>query len=548
MPYAPNIVFRMRWMIGLALLAIAAALPVALAGSRAELPATGDAPVVTAPQPSLSPALADIAARSPQKRVEVIVQLNQGTTRSAAAPLLRELGGKVTRDLHIIHAVVAELPAAGASELASRTEVHAVSLNAAAKSQAIGDGTATSYNQSIQSPYLWNTYRGNGRGVGVAVVDTGIAGDLADFRTSSIDKRSRVIGSAVVNPDATTATDRYGHGTHVAGIIAGDSRNRDDADGNKGRYMGVAPKANLISIKASDDDGNATVLDVIAGVQFAVDHKAEYNIRVLNLSVESTSIESFKTDPLDAAVEAAWFKGIFVVAAAGNRGPGDGSVSHAPGNDPYVVTVGAVDDKGTKEIADDEPTSWSSRGTTQDGFSKPDVYAPGAKIVSNLAPGSAYSRLCSDCVSDGGEYIRAGGTSMAAPMVAGAAAIGFQLDPTMTPNRAKALLRDSDRPLTDSIDELSMVDAARRFFGDGGKLANQGLEPNTYIDPATGEIDYTRSRWSRSRWSEASDLLRSSWSRSSWSLAPDSLGSDSAAVATARSSWSRSSWSTSWTK
>ena len=185
---------------------------------------------------------------------------------------------------------------------------------------------------------------------------------------------------------------------------------------------------------------------------------------------------------------------------------------------------------------------------TQDGFAKPDIYAPGARIVSNLAPGSAYSRLCTDCVVRRRQYIRAGGTSMAAPMVAGAAAIGFQLDPTLTPNRVKALLRDSDRPLTDAIDELSMVDAARRFFGDGGKLANQGLEPNTYIDPATGEIDYTRSRWSRSRWSEAGELLRSSWSRSSWSLAPDSLGTDSAAVATARSSWSRSSWSTSWTK
>ena len=156
--------------------------------------------------------------------------------------------------------------------------------------------------------------------------------------------------------------------------------------------MGVAPAANLISIKASDDEGNATVLDVIAGIQFAVDHKAEYNIRVLNLSLESSATESYKTDPLDAAVEAAWFKGIFVVAAAGNRGPGGDAVSHAPGNDPYVVTVGAVDDKGTKEIADDEPTSWSSRGTTQDGFAKPDIYAPGAKIVSNLAPGSKYTR------------------------------------------------------------------------------------------------------------------------------------------------------------
>jgi serine protease AprX len=537
----------MRWMIGIALLAIAAS-TVALTGSRAALPAA-DAPVAAAETlPSLNPALADLAARSPHKRVEVIVQLNPGTTRGAAAPLVRELGGKVTRDLHIINAVAAELPAAGARELASRPEVRAVSPNAATKSQATGDGLATSYNASIQTPYLWNTYRGNGRGVGVAIVDTGIAGDLPDFRRSSLDKTSRVVGSAVVNPDATTAGDRYGHGTHVAGIIAGDSRNRDDGDANKNRFMGVAPAANLISIKASDDDGNATVLDVIAGIQFAVDHKADYNIRVLNLSLESSATESYKTDPLDAAVEAAWFKGIFVVAAAGNRGPGDGSVSHAPGNDPYVVTVGAVDDKGTKEIADDEPASWSSRGTTQDGFAKPDIYAPGAKIVSNLAPNSKYSELCSDCVSDGGEYIRAGGTSMSAPMVAGAAAIGFQLDPTLTPNRAKALLRDSDRPLTDSIDELSLVDAARRFVSDGGRLANQGLEPNTYIDPATGEIDYTRSRWSRSRWSEAGELLRSSWSRSSWSLAPDSLGTDSAAVATARSSWSRSSWSTSWTK
>jgi subtilisin family serine protease len=174
--------------------------------------------------------------------------------------------------------------------------------------------------------------------------------------------------------------------------------------------------------------------------------------------------------------------------------------------------------------------------------------AKGARRLLSADGGVWSLKLCADCVSDGGEYIRAGGTSMSAPMVAGAAAIGFQLDPTLTPNRIKALLRDSDRPLTDSIDELSMVDAARRFFNDGGRLANQGLEPNTYIDPATGEIDYTRSRWSRSRWSEAGELLRSSWSRSSWSLAPDSLGTDSAAVATARSSWSRSSWSTSWTK
>src|SRR3954451_11436920 len=187
MPYSlPNIVFRMRWMIGIALLAIAA-----LAGPRAAAPAAEDPVAAAQTLPSLTPALADLAARSPRKRVEVIVQLNPGTARASVTPLVREVGGKVTRDLHIINGVAAELPAAGARELASRPEVRAVSPNAATKAQATGDGLATSYNQSIQSPYLWNTYGGNGRGVGVAVVDTGIAGDLADFRVSSLDKTSR---------------------------------------------------------------------------------------------------------------------------------------------------------------------------------------------------------------------------------------------------------------------------------------------------------------------------------------------------------------------
>ena len=125
-----------------------------------------------------------------------------------------------------------------ARELAARPEVRAVSLNGAIKPQTKGEALSTSFNQSIQSPYIWNTYRGTGRGVGVAVIDTGIAGDLPDFRISSTDCRSRVIGSAVVNPDATTATDRYGHGTHVAGIIAGDSDSRLYGDPKQGTLLG----------------------------------------------------------------------------------------------------------------------------------------------------------------------------------------------------------------------------------------------------------------------------------------------------------------------
>ena len=556
MPFAPNIVFRMRWMVGIALLAIAAIVPATIARSGAELPATGSAPVAAAPLPALTPALADLAVSKPGKRVEVIVQLTQGTKRSAATPLVRALGGRVTRDLHIINAVVATLPAAGARELAARHE-RPRGL-AQRRDQAAGarrQRSRHSFNQSIQAPYLWNHYRGTGRGVGVAVIDTGIAGDLPDFRVSNSDKRSRVIGSAVVNPDATTADRPYGHGTHVAGIIAGNSDGRDVGDSKKGRFSGVAPDANLVSIKVSDDEGNATVLDVIAGIQFAMDHKDEYNIRVLNLSLESTVAESYKTDPLDAAVEAAWFDGIFVVAAAGNRGPGDETSATRPATTPTSSPSAPSTTRAPRRSATTCRRAGRAAARRRTASPSPTSTPRAPRSSRRSRRAAKYTALCESCISEDGEYIRAGGTSMAAPMVAGAAAIGFQLVPSLTPDRIKALLQDSDRELTETIDELSLVDAARRFATDGGRLANQDLTPNEYIDPATGGIDYTRSSWSRSSWSNASELLRSSWSRSSWSMVPAPQPAEGfndtvnpARSSWSRSSWSRSSWSTSWTK
>ena len=199
--YAPNIVFRMRWMVGIALLAIAAALPVALTGSRVELPSVEAAPAAAEALPSLNPSLAALAERSPGKRVEVIVQLNPGTTRADAAPLVRELGGKVTRDLHIINAVAAKLPAAGARELASRPEVRAVSPNGAI--EAAGDGRRPRHELQPVDPgaapvehvprHRPRRRRRGGRH----------RHRRRPARTSaspSTDKRSRVIGSAVVQP------------------------------------------------------------------------------------------------------------------------------------------------------------------------------------------------------------------------------------------------------------------------------------------------------------------------------------------------------------
>ena len=402
----------------------------------------------------------------------------------------------------------------------------------------------TSFNDSVQAPGAWKKPY-TGKGVGVAVIDTGIAGDLADFRSSQANAASRVIVSAVTNPYAKTATDTYGHGTHVAGIIAGNATNRPASDPLYGDYAGVAPEANLISVKTADEKGEATLLDVIYGLQFAVDFKDTYNIRVVNLSLESDQAQSYQIDPLDAAVESAWLKGIVVVAAAGNRGSSGDAVRYAPGNDPYAISVGAVDDQGTKNTTDDALADWSSRGTTQDGFQKPEVVAPGAHIVSNLAPKSAFASMCPSCIVSG-QYIRAGGTSMSAPMVAGAAAVMLEAYPAMTPDQVKGALVATARNTLNGGLEVSVASLVQTNVSIAA--VNVGLVPNEIVDPSSGDIDYTRSRWSRSRWSSAMGTLRSSWSRSSWSC--NCSKTASGAIDPTRSSWSRSSWSstTDWKK
>jgi serine protease AprX len=449
----------------------------------------------------------------------------------------------VTGSLPIINGLAARLDAGEAASLARDLRVEDVSRNAAVKPQDYTlSSLETAYPASVKAQQAWETNAGQftGKGVGVAVIDTGIAGHLADFKGA--DGRSRVIASAVTNPGAKTATDTYGHGTHVAGILAGDGTQRGSADPLRGRYVGVAPEASLISVKVSDENGVATVLDVIYGLQFVVDRKADYNIRVVNLSLESTAQQSYKTDPLDAAVESAWFSGIVVVAAAGNHGATEAAANYAPGNDPFVITVGGLDDNGTKGPDDDFPADWSSVGRTQDGFAKPDVMAPGARIVSTLAPSSAFTALCPTCVV-AGEYIRAGGTSMAAPVVSGIVAMMLQRHPEWTPDQVKAILKSTARSISGPVPEVNAGGAVAATTPSGSG-PNAGIAPNTLVNPATGAIDYSRSSWSRSSWSSASDALTAGFARSSWSC---TCGTSGSSVDPSRSSWSRSSWSTKWT-
>jgi len=483
-------------------------------------------------------------ANAAATRGEYIVQMSQGTTPAAGKRLVRALGGRITsRTLRVINGFGASFSRRAALRLRRHRGVKSVSLNHSMTASAADtsggytcpttDATTVAaktlpgqgrdwdpsilntvsrlgqpMNHSIRADRAW--YRATGRGVGVAVIDTGIAGDLVDFQTPGW-QGSRVIASAVTNPCATDANDHYGHGTHVAGLIAGNSLLYPYDNYFWGRYMGVAPRANLVSVKVSDDDGNTTVLDVIYGIQFAVDHKAAYNIRVVNLSLSSAVAESYKTDPLDAAVEHAWFSGLVVVTAAGNEGTTSDGVTFAPANDPWAITAGALDDRGTWTRLDDVLAAWSSHGLTQDGVRKPEVLAPGAGLVSTLAPGSDFADMCPRCVVDG-RYFRAGGTSMSAAVVSGAAALLVEQHPDWTPAQVKGALVAT---LEDVLGAGGAVDVAAAL--DANATASVSLSPNELIDPATGQIDWARASFRRASFRDASGTpLSAVWSRASF--------------------------------
>jgi serine protease AprX len=484
------------------------------------------------------------------ERDRVIVRFDHDVAPDERIAILHSAGGRVVRDLHLIDGLGAELDRRAARRLARRPGVTAVSRDRVVRPSGksapcagkaadwCAGALATAYVQSTRADKAWSDKQSpaTGAGVGVAVIDTGIAGELPDFAAG--DDLSRVIATAVTNPDATTASDRYGHGTHVAGLVAGNGRRLAATDPLYNRYMGTAPDANLISIKASDDVGRATIIDVIDGLQFAVDHKDDYGIKVVNLSLNSTDAQRYETDPLDAAAEAAWFAGLVVVTAAGNRGTAADAVSYAPANDPFVITVGGVDDQGTKTTDDDVLADWSSRGMTQDQFAKPDVVAPAAHIVGPLAPLSAFATLCPACIVDE-RYFRVGGTSMASAIVAGIAADLLQAHPTWTPDQVKQALVTHARPTLDGAAEVAADLALKARPSD--RPISAGIAVSSWLDPATGTLDYSRASWKRASWSAATGDLAAGWSRASWKCADCGGGTT---IDPTRASWRAASWST----
>src|SRR5215467_1762350 len=317
--------------------------------------------------------------------VDVIIQFNQ-TPQARHFEAIAARGGRLRFSLQHIQGAAYRIPVKMLVWLEQHPDVAYVSPDRPNK-VAFDDEIPAVMADAARQQYT----QFDGTGVGVAVIDSGVY-DHDDLQTADYTASRIVYSESFVAGDPST-NDAYGHGTHVAGIIAGNGA--DSQMGYSHTYIGLAPNANIINLRVLDGNGAGSDSQVIAAIQRAIQLKSTYNIRVINLSLGRPIQESYALDPVCQAVEAAWKAGIVVVVAAGNNGRDnsqgtDGYATiQAPGNEPAVITVGATKTNNTPTRADDTIASYSSKGPTLlDHVVKPDLVAPGNRIVSLEAPGS----------------------------------------------------------------------------------------------------------------------------------------------------------------
>jgi serine protease AprX len=358
----------------------------------------------------------------------------QASSVGAAADAVRRAGGTVERELGIVDGVAAAVPVG-----AVLTGVEAVTPNRSVVSAATdsgGSGTAVNaYRQETQTGDVGTA----SRSVAVAVIDTGISpvGGLADNLLAVPDPQDPSKTAACANfSSESTCDDSYGHGTFLAGLIAGD-----------GAYPGMDAAARLVSVKIAGRDGAADTSQLLAAIQYVVSFRSQLGIGVLNLSLGTDSSHDSRKDPLNRAVERAWQSGITVVVAASNRGhAGTAGTISKPADDPLVITVGAVDDRGTGTRNDDVVPAFTAQGPVVEGpaddqlvVAKPDVVAPGVGLVSLVAPGSHIEQTAPPSTVGVAGYRRGSGTSQATAVVSGAAALLLERR-DWTPDEVKAAL------------------------------------------------------------------------------------------------------------
>jgi serine protease AprX len=338
-----------------------------------------------------------------------------GSGADGAAKAVTAAGGRVLASLPVVNGVAARLPR-GAGLGPEWVVAPQRELKVASASTAFAGGPVSTVRETLGLPKDGN----EGRGVTVAVIDTGIANvpDLAGKVSTHVDVTGKGAG------------DGYGHGTFMAGLIAG------SGTASGGAYRGVAPAAKLVDVKVADSEGRTDLITVLRGLQWVSEHARQ--VQVLNLSLSSYSPLPYQIDPLTQGLEALWRHGITVVVPSGNDGSGAGTVT-SPGSDPVLLTAGGLDETGTAGRVDDVVSQWSGRGPTWQGDAKPDLVAPGAHLVSLRSPGSIVdtsnpqSRI-------GGDYFRGSGTSMATAVTSGVVAAALAVQPNLRPDSVKNLI------------------------------------------------------------------------------------------------------------
>ncbi len=392
---------------------------------------------------------AAFAAESPSSaaKVPVIVQELQGAGNGPERAVA-SLGGKVQRELDVINGFTASLPADRLDALRSVPGVRSVVEDAGLSLQStdVADQAGqpgslyTLANQVTGASAMWDAGY-TGKGVDVALIDSGVVpvDGLSGGASSKI-----VYGPDLTAENTTTMRnlDTYGHGTHMAGIIGGRATGATSYSGNSSDFVGMAPDSRIVSIKIADAKGQTDVSQAIAAIDWVIQNRRKngLNIRVLNMSFGTDGVQSYQLDPLAYAAEQAWHQGIVVVVSVGNEGA---TKVNDPAYDPYLIAVGSDNANGTASTADDQVSSFSNQG---DGVRNPDLLAPGEHVVSLRDEGS-YLDTTYPAARIGTTLFRGSGTSQAAAVVSGAAALLIQQRPTATPDQIKALLTRTASPV-----------------------------------------------------------------------------------------------------
>jgi serine protease AprX len=480
----------------------------------------------------MTKSLTSAVKAKPGSLYSVIIKGARGQSAStvataATSAIQKNPSGSVKAQYSVINGTAATMSGAAIQALAKNTSIASIMQDAK-----VG-GT------SLSNLQLWpdvsqvsSFFAGAPTAPTIAIVDSGVdTSRAADFGTRVIQQVNFVSG----NSANTRGTDGFGHGTFVAGIAAGQAAG----------YSGAAPGASIVSLDVLDDSGAGTESDVISALDWIYKNKDKSNIRVVNLSLLAGTYASFMYDPLDQAVEKLWLSGVVVVTAAGNfasNGQASG-MPYAPANDPFAITVGAADINGTVGTTDDFNAPWSAYGYTLDGFSKPELGAPG-RYMNAAVPTAAtmYSQHSDRIVAPG--YMWMSGTSFAAPVVSGIAADLLALHPLWTPDQVKGalMLTAAKTGAGAGVNALGVgeVQASAAMNVVAPPNPNSGLN-GFIVSDANGGLTFDAASWSSAAQANAS-WNSASWSSASWSSASWSSASWSSA-SWSSASWSSASWS-----